>query len=121
MVEQRDRVVWAIGKFFQALHLDDAAGVPLTHGVRYYGMFSPEPITGEIEVRDYIQQISPFMLNEKHGNMIIEGNSAAVTAEFDSVNGLHNEGAFFFKISDDKIDEVRVIFDTRRMFEGKKD
>ena len=51
----------------------------------------------------------------------MEGESVVVTAAFDCVNGLNIEGAFFFEIKDGKIDEVRVFFDTRRMFEGKKD
>lgn len=120
-MEERKRVEAVISKFFEALITDDASGIPFTREVEYYGMFSPSPIKGESDVRDYIQQIAPFMLNEKYGKMIVEGGSVAVTGEFDSVNGLHNEGAFFFEIKDDNIDEVRVIFDTRRMFEGKKD
>jgi len=120
-VEKRARTVEVISKFFEALNIDDASEVPLTGDVRYYGMFSPIPIKGEPDVREYIQQIAPFMLEEKFSRIIVEGESVAVTAAFDSVNGLHNEGAFFFEIKDGKIDEVRVFFDTRRMFEGKKD
>lgn len=120
-VEKRARIEAVISKFFEALNNDDASDVPLTEEVEYYGMFSPVPVKGASDVRDYLEQIAPFMLNEKHGRMIVEGDSVAVTGEFDSVNGLHNEGAFFFEIRDSKIDEVRVIFDTRRMFEGKKD
>jgi hypothetical protein len=119
-VEQRENVARVIGKFFHALDIDDASGIPLNENVLYYGMFSPEPIRGEAEVRDYIQQIAPFMLNEKHGDMIIEDGRVAVTGEFDFVNGLHNEGAFFFNVKEGEICEVRVIFDTRKMFEGKK-
>ncbi|MFC1777348.1 nuclear transport factor 2 family protein [Pseudomonadota bacterium] len=118
-MEDRSQVEAAISKFFEALNIDDASGIPLAKDVEYYGMFSPIPTSGESEVRDYIQQIAPFMLNEKYGKIVIEGRSVAVMAEFDSVNGLHNEGAFFFEVQDGLITEVRVIFDTRRMFEGK--
>jgi len=83
-------------------------------------MFSPAPICGEAEVRDYVQQIAPFLENEKYGRMIIEGGSVAVMGEFDSVNGEHYKGSFFFEVYDSMLTEVRVIFDTRRMFEGKK-
>ena len=120
-MENRIRTEAVVSKFFEALNIDDASGVPLAPEVLYYGMFSPVPIKGESDVRDYLQQIAPFMLNEKYGKMIVEGGSVAVTAEFDSVNGLHNEGAFFFEIMDGEIAEVRVVFDTRRMFEGKRD
>lgn len=119
-MEDRSQVKAVISKFFEALNIDDASGVPLAENVEYYGMFSPTPMRGETEVRDYIQQIAPFMENEKYGRLIIEGGSAAVMAEFDSVNGLHNQGAFFFEVRDGQLAEVRVIFDTRRMFEGKK-
>ena len=119
-MEDRSQVEAAISKFFEALNIDNASGVPLAKDVKYYGMFSPAPTCGESEVRDHIQQIAPFMENEKYGKIIIEGVSVAVMAEFDSVNGLHNEGAFFFEVQDGQLTEVRVIFDTRRMFEGKK-
>ena len=119
-MEDRSQVEAAIFKFFEALNIDDASGIPLAKDVRYYGMFSPIPTCGESDVRDYIQQIAPFMENEKYGKKIIEGGSVAVIAEFDSVNGLHNEGAFFFEVQDGQLTEVRVIFDTRRMFGGKK-
>jgi ketosteroid isomerase-like protein len=119
-VEDRSQVEAAISKFFVALNIDDASDIPLAKDVEYYGMFSPIPTSGENEVREYIQQIAPFMENEKYGKIIIEDGSVAVVAEFDSVNGLHNEGAFFFEVRDGQLTEVRVIFDTRRMFEGKK-
>ena len=118
-MSNRAEVESVILKFVEALNIDDASVVPLSRHVEYFGMFSPTPISGESDVRDYIEQIAPFMLNEKYGKMIIEGSSAAVTASFDSVNGIHNEGAFFFEVEEGKIKSIRVIFDTRRMFEGK--
>ena len=118
-MQDRAQVEAAILKFFEALNIDDASGVPLAEDVHYFGMFSPEPVRGEMDVRDHIQQIAPFMENEKYSRMIVEGGSVAVTAEFDSVNGLHNEGAFFFEVEDGHISMVKAVFDTRRMFEGK--
>ena len=119
-MEDRSQVEAVISKFFEALNIDDASDVPLAKDVKYYGMFSPTATCGESDVRDYIQQIAPFMENETYGKIIIEDGSVAVMAEFDSVNGLHNEGAFFFEVRDGQLTEVRVIFDTRRMFEGKR-
>ena len=119
-MEDRSQVVAAIDKFFEALNIDDASDVPLAKNVKYFGMFSPNPTCGESDVRDYIEQIAPFMENERYGKMIVENGSVAVIGEFDSVNGLHNEGAFFFEVADGEIHEVRLVFDTRRMFQGKE-
>lgn len=119
-MQERKELEAVILKFFEALNIDDASDVPLAENVEYYGMFSPAPIIGKSGVRDYIQQIAPFMVNETYSKMIVEGGSVAVMAEFDSVNGLHNEGAYFFEVEDSKLKKVRVIFDTRRMFEGEK-
>lgn len=119
-MDERSKVEAVIGKFFEALNIDDARDVPLARDVEYYGMFSPIPTRGESDVREYIQQIAPFMENEKYNKSIIEGGSVAVMGEFDSVNGHHNEGAYFFEVKDGLIQEIRAVFDTRRMFEGKK-
>ena len=118
-MSNRAEVEAVVQKFVEALNIDDASIVPLSTHVEYYGMFSPIPTCGESDVRDYIEQIAPFMENEKYGKMIIEGGSVAVMTEFDSVNGIHNEGAFFFEVEGDKIKSIRAVFDTRRMFEGK--
>ena len=118
-MEDREQVEAAILKFFEALNIDDASGVPLAKNVEYHGMFSPEPVRGDVDVRDYIQQIAPFMLNERYSKMIVEDGSVAVTADFDSVNGIHDEGAYFFEVEQGHIKGVKAVFDTRRMFEGK--
>ena len=115
----RAEVEAVISKFIEALNIDDAGSVPLTEDVEYYGMFSPDPILGETDVREHIQQIAPFMLNEAFGKMIIEGGSAAVRTAFDSVNGIHSEGAYFFEVEGDRIREIRALFDTRPLFDGK--
>ena len=115
----RAEVEAVVLKFVEALNIDDASVVPLAKHAEYHGMFSPIPISGESDVRDYIEQIAPFMENETYGKMIIEGGSVAVMTSFDSVNGIHNEGAFFFEVEGDKIKAIRAVFDTRRMFMGK--
>jgi len=107
-------------KFVEALNIDDASAVPLAENVEYYGIFSPEPVRGEAGVREHIDQIAPFMLNETFGKTIIEGGSAAVRATFDSVTGIHAEGAYFFEVEDGRIREVRAVFDTRAAFENTK-
>jgi hypothetical protein len=116
----RAEVEAVVLKFVEALNKDDASIVPLTDNVEYHGMFSPIPICGESDVRDYIEQIAPFMVNETYGKMIIENGSVAVMTSFDMVNGTHNEGAFFFEVEGDRIRTIRAVFDTRQMFAGRK-
>ena len=118
-MSKRAEVEAVVNRFVEALVIDDASVVPLSKHVEYHGMFSPIPISGESDVREYIDQIAPFMLNEAYGKMIIEGDSVAVMTSFDSVNGIHNEGAFFFEVEGDKIKAIKAVFDTRRMFKGK--
>lgn len=117
---KRAEVEAVVLKFVEALNIDDASVVPLSKHVEYHGMFSPIPVSGESDVRDYIDQIAPFMVNETYGKMIIEGGSVAVMTSFDSTNGIHNEGAFFFEVNDGKIRSIRAVFDTRRLFAGRK-
>ncbi len=116
----RAEVEAVVLKFVEALNKDDASIVPLTEHAEYHGMFSPIPICGESDVRDYIEQIAPFMVNETYGKMIIDGGSVAVMTSFDMVNGIHNEGAFFFEVEGDRIRTIRAVFDTRQMFTGRK-
>ncbi len=119
-MSNRAEVESVVLKFIEALNIDDASVVPLAEHVEYHGMFSPRPVIGQAEVRDYINQIAPFMVNEKYGKMIIEGGSVAVQTSFDAVNDISNEGAFFFEVEDEKITAIRAIFDTRRWFAGKE-
>ena len=118
-LSNRAEVEAIVLKFVEALNIDDASVVPLAKDVEYYGMFSPIPTCGESDVREYIDQIAPFMVNEEYGKMIIEGGSVAVMTSFDSVNGIHIEGAFFFEVEGDKITKIKAVFDTRQMFKGK--
>ena len=118
-MSNRAEVESVVLKFVEALNIDDASVVPLTKHVQYHGMLSSDPICGESDVREHIDQIAPFMLNETYGKLIIQGGSVAVMTSFDSVNGLHNEGAFFFEVEGDKIASIRAVFDTRQMFKGK--
>lgn len=118
-MSNRAQVESIVLKFIEALQIDDASGVPLAQYAEYHSMFSPIPIRGETDVREYIQQIAPFLVNEKYGKMIVEGSSVAVLTSFDSVNGVHSDGAFFFEVEEDKIASIRAVFDTRQMFTGK--
>lgn len=115
----RTEVEAVILKFVEALNIDDASLVPLAEDVVYYSLFSSEPTRGAADVREHIDQVAPFMLNETFGKMIIEGGSAAVRAVFDSTSGIHVEGAYFFEVENGKIREVRAVFDTGAAFKGR--
>jgi len=118
-LSKRAAVEAVVLKFIEALNIDDASNVPLSKDVKYYTMFSPNPTCGEPDVRDLIEQIAPFMKNETYDKMIIEGDSVAVMASIDSVNGIRIKGAFFFELDGDEIKSIRAVFDTRQMFAGK--
>ena len=120
-MSSRSQVENAILQFFEALKSDDASGLPLAEQVRYFGAISPDPVCGESEVRDHIQQIAPFMENETIKQMIIEGDSGAVRTTFEGVNGVRVNGTYFLKLEGEKICEIRAVVDTRPLFEGRKD
>lgn len=101
------------------MNSDDASGLPLSGDVEYEGVLNPEPIRGEAEVRDHIQQIAPFM-DVSQKMVLIDGDSAAILADFESVNGIHSKGAFFLEVTSGKISRIRTVLDTRPLFAGSK-
>lgn len=117
-MSNRLQVETTILRFFESMNSDDVSGLPLADQVELHGPLTPEPVRGEAEVRNHLQQIAPFMLNVNTGKMIIEGNSAAVLAEFEGVNGIRLEGAYFLQVEDGKISDVKTIFDSRPLFAG---
>ena len=117
-MSSRLQVETIILRFFELMNSDDVSGLPLAEQVELHGPLTPEPVRGKAEVHDHLQQIAPFMLNVNTGKMIIEGNSVAVLAEFEGVNGIHLEGAYFLEVKDGKISEVKTIFDSRPLFSG---
>ena len=117
-MSDRAQVEAVIQQFFEALNSDDASGVLLSDGVEYIGILMSDPVCGETDVREHLQQIAPFMLNVKHGQMIIEAGSVAILTEFDGVNDIHVDGAFFMDVEDGKISRIRAIFDSRTLLSG---
>ena len=55
-------------------------------------------------------------MNQK--TTIIEGENAAVTLEFEGLNGVVVAGAEFFRVKNGLIHQARVFFDTRPLFKG---
>jgi len=119
-VNNRSQVESAILHFFDALNSDNISGLPLAQNVEYYGILVTEPVRGESEVRDHLQQIAPFILNVSNRKMIIDKDSGAVLTKVEGVNGVHVDGAYFLKVEDGKISEIRAIFDSRPLFAGSK-
>ena len=107
-----------IGQFYEAMNSDDISHLPLAADAEYSGILTPEPVRGEAEVRQYLQETAPFILNIRSTRMIIEDGAIASLTEFDGVNGVHMEGTFIFDVENGKISRIRGIFDTRAFFGG---
>jgi len=120
-LSNRLQVETTVLRFIELINSDDVSGLPLAEQVELHGPLTPEPVRGQAEVRDHLQQIAPFILNANTRKVIIEGNSAAVLADIESVNGVHLEEAFFLEVEDGKIREVRTVFDSRPLFAGRND
>jgi len=117
-LSDRSQIETTVLQFFEALNTDDASGVALSEYVEYTGMLTPEPVRGEIDVREHLHQIAPFMRNVSHGKMIIEDGRCAVLSEFDGVNNVHTKGAFFLEMEEGRISKMTAVFDTRPLMSG---
>jgi len=102
------------------MNSDDASKLPLSEHVEYVGILTPEPIRGEVDVRAHIQETAPFMLNITRGEIVIDGDSCAVLSDFEAVNGVQTEGAYFLEVTDGNISRIRAVFDSRPLFSGRK-
>ena len=109
-----------IGQFYEAMNSDDISCLPLAEDAEYTGILTPEPVRGEAEVRQYLQETAPFILNIRSTRMIIENGAVASLTEFDGVNGVHIEGTYIFDVENGKISRIKGIFDTRAFFAGTR-
>lgn len=116
----RAQVESAILQLFEALNSDDVSDLPLAENIKFFAMLTSESISGEPAVRDHLQQLAPFMLNVENRQMVIDDDSGAVLTKFEGVNGVHIDGAYFLKLEEGKISEIRPVFDTRPLFSGSK-
>jgi hypothetical protein len=116
----RTEVKLLVDQFFKALLNDDVSELPLANDVELTGALQPAPIRGEVDVRDHLVQIAPFMRRVHYSRLIIEDNSAAAVTEFVAVNGVNSKGAYFFEVKDGKIQLIESVFDTRPFFTGNK-
>ena len=116
----RSETKMLVDQFYQALLNDDVSELPLADDVELKGSMQPEPIRGEAGVREHLEQVAPFMLDEHYSRLIIDGDSAAALTEFVGVNGVKGKGTHYFDMKDGKIHRIESVLDTRPFFAGKK-
>ena len=117
-MSDRLQVASIVGQFYEAMNSDDISRLPLAENAEYTGVLTPDPVRGEAEVRQHLQETAPFIQNIHSTRLIIEDGAVASLTELDIVNGMHVEGTYVFDIENDKIRRIRGIFDTRAFFTG---
>ena len=118
-MDDRSQVKALVDQFFKVLVSDNASQLPLAADVEFHGTMQPEPIRGEAAVRAHLQEVSPFMEEERYTKLIIEGGSAAAVTEFAGVNGVKSTGTYIFEVDNGKITHISGLFDTRPFFTGR--
>lgn len=118
-MSERSEIEQALRLFFEGVNNNDASIIPLAKDVVMSGPMMPKPISGEAEVRSYIAETSPFMQRLQPVTTVIEGEYAAVSVEFEGLNGVVIQGAEFFRVKNGLIVSDQVFFDTRPLFKGK--
>jgi hypothetical protein len=118
ILSDRSQIASIVDQFYEAINSDDISRLPLAENVEYSGALTPDPVQGEAEVRQHLQETAPFILNIRGTRMIIEDGAVASLTELDVVNGIHVEGTYVFDIENGKIRRLRGIFDTRAFFTG---
>lgn len=117
-MSERSEIQQAIALYFEGLHKNDASIIPLADDVVMRGPMMPEQKSGEAEVRQYINEIAPFIAGVTTGDILIDSDGAAVIFTFELLNGTTIEGAQFFRVKDGLIRQDLVFFDTRILFKG---
>lgn len=117
-MNDRAQIESIVSQFYEAMNSDDISRLPLAENAEYSGVLTPDPVRGEAEVRQHLQETAPFISNIRSTRMIIEDGAVASLTELDVVNGIHVEGTYVFDIENGKIRRIRGIFDTRAFFTG---
>jgi len=118
ILSDRSQIASIIDQFYEAMNSDDISRLPLAKDAEYSGVLTPDPVRGEAEVRQHLQETAPFIQNIHSTRMIIEDGAVASLTELDIVNGIHVEGTYVFDIENGKIRRIRGVFDTRAFFTG---
>lgn len=107
-----------IRDYFAAQTAAAIDALELSGNVELHGPMLPEPLHGEVAVREYLQEIAPFISATEILEILIDRNSAAVRALTHSINGVELEGGYFFRIYQGQISRIRNLFDTRVLMAG---
>jgi len=118
ILSDRSQIASIIDQFYEAMNSDDISRLPLAEDAEYSGVLTPDPVRGEAEVRQHLQETAPFIQNIHSTRMIIEDGAVASLTELDIVSGIHVEGTYVFDIENGKIRRIRGVFDTRAFFTG---
>jgi hypothetical protein len=119
-LSERLKIEQAIARYVEAINTDNVDIIPLSADVVMCGPMTPEPIRGETAVRQHLGETSPFIARMELKISVIENNTAAVFMEFEGLNGVVIEGAYFFRFEDGLICLAQAFFDTRLLFKGAK-
>jgi hypothetical protein len=119
-MNQKSELEKIIALFVEAINTDNASIIPLAADSSLRGPMMPQAITGEAAVRSYLDEISPFIARMELKRSVTDAETAALTVEFEGVNGVVIEGAFFFAILDGLIQQAQFFFDTNLLIKGAK-
>jgi len=117
-MSEREQIVRAIGCYIEAINTDNPKIIPLAEDVVMEGPMLPEPIRGEAAVRQYLGETAPFIARMKLKNSVIEEDKAAVFVEFEGLNDVIIDGAYFFQFTGGLICYEQAYFDTRPIVKG---
>jgi hypothetical protein len=113
-----EHIEGTIRDFFAATSTDEVAALSLADQVEMHGPMLPEPLHGEVAVREHLHQLAPFIKHTEVLELVIDRNSAAARTLTHSINGVELEGAYFFRIYQGQISRIRSLFDTRVLLAG---
>ena len=118
-MSERQEVERAIGCYIEAMNTENPEIIPLAPDVELRGPMIPEPICGEAAVRQYLAETAPFIARMTLKKSVIDNDGAAVFVEFEGLNGVIIEGAYFFQFADGRICYTQAYFDTRPLMKGE--
>ena len=117
-MSDRPIIEQAINLFFKGINTNDSSIIPLSADVIMSGPMMPEPMNGELAVRQYLDETSPFIARVEVESILVDGDQAAVIVEFEALNGVVFKGAEFFQVRNGLITSNQIFFDTRILLKG---
>lgn len=117
-MSNRQVIEQAISCYLEGINTDNVDIIPLAPDVVLCGPMLPEPIRGEAAVRQYLSEISPFVVRLKMKLPIIDGDNAAIAVEFEGLNGVVIEGVYVFRFENGLIYYDQAFFDTQALVKG---